>query len=810
MYLKKIKIWQVSFILLTFILISGCIPEPYPYPYRPASEIREEAQEISDSLQAYIEGWLDGDNPPEIPERLLPEGIVDAHSYRLLHPDSVEYDDIWAWRLAEPINLDSVHHSLPDPNVTYLLMGPALAPFGSSVHIEGEFPHCRFFSIQMSPPLSGEEYCYNRAFGPAEVSIADVDIDPLPGHDNPFRVGEDRDAENRSYHVTFDLRIGNAVELSDGDFAPPYRYPGNTRYGGLLQYQGPWGVDGGFDGIMPAHGEWNIGALWVRMYLPDGEDPLCGVDYPKVYYELPDGRDYFITANFDALIEHADSTVAAQETYTSPNAYIDISKGWLKSYGIIMNILCGYCQANGITHPDTMAKLREVDLGATGRSQFADPPRNYEAHSTVNNYTSYLGRFVRVDTGEVAVLTGKLPTFPDTKSGLSSMIDTDCRYFSIVGYDNDPFFEAPGSAINAIRDDQIIVDEYGNYMICYSRHDDRPENANEENKVTHVRWGPTMDLGLIIRIVTLGDLWNFEQSPNDPAIAWDVGNFASPTFDNTLLYQNWHRGYMDCYQPRLHIMRKEKFESLGDGFSVIDVPITVHDKSEVGLSDIIGSPIEASSENEEGDFAAINANDDDFDSYWASENLMTVEQTEWLAVDLGEEKRVSAIKISWVILAQAIEYEILGSVDSSSWFTIYETEEGIGGNEIIDNLHVDCRYIKLKMDRCVLYNYGIHNFEVHCPSCDCLISDEHAIEENPIRKQSDINIRVYPNPIEDFFSISSNIDIEKIEIYDIQGRLRNIDYDSDQIKIDGTKGVYLIRVETEEEVILKRIAKVSD
>ena len=756
-------------------------------------------------MEEYIEGWLDGNNPPQIPDSLIPEGITDAHSFKLIHPDSADAGDIWAYRYSKPINLDSIYPSLPDPNVTYLLMGPALAPFGSKVHIEGEFPHCRFFSIQMSPPLSGKEYNYDRAFGPAEVSIADVDIDPLPGHVNPFRIGSNRNAAQRSYNVTFNLKIGDPVALSNGNFAPPYRYPGNERNGALLQYQGPWGVNGGFGGITPGDGEWNIGNLWVRIYAPDSTDPLGGVSSPRVYYELPDGRKYFITANFDPLIEQANTTVPAQESYTSTNENIDIDNGWLKSYGVLMNILCGVAQSNGWMHPDTMAKIREVDLGATGRSQFADPPRDYEAHATVNNYTSYLGRLVRVDTGYVAVLTGKLPTFPDTRAGLNTMQNAQCRYFSICGYDNDPFY-APGSAVNAVMDDQILLDEHRNYMICYSRPEDVPDNATNSNNVTWVNWGPTMDLGLIIRMVTLGSQWNFAYSPTSPKLPWSTCNLASPTFDSTLVYQNWHKGFMKCYLPRVHLMKKEDFEDLGNNFDVDDIPITVHNKSEIGLSDALNLPISSSSvKDNSAQYDPNNANDIDFDSYWSSQTLTTPEQTEWLTLDMGSVQKISAIKISWVFSAHASEYEILISSDSSIWNNCYQNINGNGGNDIIDGLQITGRYIKLKMNRCVLYNYGVHNFEVYSPSSDCLNGAIGGISD----KQKEGNhLQIYPNPTTGIVNVSSDeIQWKEIFIYQADGTLvKHMKY-KDSFEIPKYQGVFYIVFKNNKKTTLKKVLK---
>lgn len=782
--------------IISLLFWASCIPKPTEYPYRAADSIRNEAENISTELQKYIEGWMDGINPPEIPSALIPDGVTDVHSFTLADPNTVSADETWAYRYAKPINADTIYNSLPDPSVTYLLLGPALAPFGSKVHIEGAFPHCRFFSFQMTPPLSGEEYTYDRTFGPAEVSIVDVDIDPLPGHTNPFRIGADRNATQRSYHVVYNLEIGDPVALSNGQFTPPFRYPGNTRFGGLLQYQGQWGVEGGFGGITPGNGEWNVGNLWLRIYAPDGADPLGNVPPPKVSYELPDGRKYFIKANFDDFKEKVDKTVAAQETFTFPNSNLSLDLGWQKSYGVLMNILTGVAQVNNWSHPDSLEKIRAVDLGATGRSQFAPEPRNYETHATVNNYTSYLGKFVRLDTGQVAVFTGKLPTFPDTRLGLATMSNAECRYWSLVGYDNDPFFEAPGSAVNGIQDDQVQIDEDRNFVVVFSRSEDKPSNAILPNISSWAEWGPTMDIGFILRIVTLGDEWNFEQSPTAPSLPWETGNFASPTYDPTLINQNWHKGYMGCYLPRVHILPTKEFEALGTDFSAHDVPIMISNEFKVGLNDALNSPISASSKKDDtNQYAAKRANDDNFESLWVSQDLSNPCQEEWIEIDLGEPQNISGIKLSWGFLSQATEYQIEVSSDGISYEVIYETLDGDGGNDIISNLRdITAQYIKIKMSCALLFNYSLHTFEIYTPSMECF--------ENVMTETTEVAFEldrplIYPNPSDGFINVRSADPnrYDKINIYDFSGRLVSSMPFTNKFKLPTSSGVYILELQ---------------
>lgn len=112
-----------------------------------------------------------------------------------------------------PEDFSRLYGSSPDNHCTYLIL-QYLAPFGSRLVIDGEFPHCRFFNLQVSPPFD-PHYPHFAGFGNAEVPIVDVDIEPDPGHTNPFRVGANRHATQRHYQVNFRLEQGNMVQLNE-------------------------------------------------------------------------------------------------------------------------------------------------------------------------------------------------------------------------------------------------------------------------------------------------------------------------------------------------------------------------------------------------------------------------------------------------------------------------------------------------------------------------------------------------------------------------------------------------------------------
>jgi hypothetical protein len=550
------------------LALSGCIPEPVSYPHRPAADIRRQADANSRQLDAHIHAWLDGRASAKIPAALVPDGFGDVVDLRLAKPQDVRPEDLWVTRLAKPIDRNAVMNGLPDSNVTYLFLKVPFAPSGHRIVVEGEFPHARFFSWQITPPQDGIGYYPSRYFGSAEVPMTDADIEPLPGHTNPFRVGADRNATKRSYRAVFELRNGDPVALNPM-FKPPYRAlpgTGNRRVGSLLIYQGPWGKTGPFGiRVSTSPGEWEMGALWGRIYAPDrSRGPFGGVALPRVWFETSRGERYVMLGNASKFEQRAHATMPARtEAPADPKDWHGPNTGWGKSFGIVLSILEGSARAWKWSTPEQMAKIRKVDLGATGRGQNQPPPHNYEPHATTATHNTYLGRFMSIGAGKVVVLTGRMPTFPDTRSGATRMTAAQVRYWSICGYDNNMFAKLPGAAIHCAMDDEIALDADRRYVIVYSRPQDRPRNANRAVGVTWIDWGPTNELGLMIRWKTVRPEWSFAKSPDEINLPWRTTALSSPQYDPKLLYTNDWNGFMGDYLPRVHDMTTAEFETLG-------------------------------------------------------------------------------------------------------------------------------------------------------------------------------------------------------------------------------------------------------
>lgn len=787
-----------TIILSTILLLNACLPSADPYPYRPPGDVTAEAQAWSDSLEEYIELWVQGLVSDSIPDHLIPQGVSDSKNFYLKNPDAVSAAETWAYRYARPINKDSLYAGIPDPKVTYLYLGTALAPFGSKLIIEGEFPRCRFFSIQITPPLNGIEYYAQRQFGTAEVSVVDVDIEPMPGHTNPFRVGADRQATERSFRYSFELAAGDPTSLNGPAHIYPYRHNINTRTGALLSYQGPLGHKTLVGTPLAVPGDWDLGALWLRIYEPDeGAGPLGGVPMPKVYFELPNGARYFIGSDFSALQSRGDKTIANRVTITQPNPYFGPQVGWFKSWGITRSILSGVCQANGWSRPDSSARIRDIDLGWTGRGEFQPAPGNIEPHATTNNYASYLGRKVAVPPGMVAVLTGRLPTFPSTRNGEPVMQPGEVRYWSICGIDDDPLSPLPATTIHAISDDDVVIDENRNYIIAYSRQTDRPTNATAANGVSWVDWGTQSDMGLLMRWVNVAPDWRFAYAPQEHNLDFSRSDWAGALYDSTLIGINWRNGFMRCFLPRIHYMSKSEFEALGNDLDAEKIPVWVdNDYTRPGAADsqmgfvTAASTLDGSVANQ-----PANCNDGNLQTAWSS---AFGQAQNWVQVDLGAVKKISAVKLHWDWIFFGKAYQISVSNDQSNWADIASTVNGDGAVDLYSHLQgVEGRYVRLELSNFNIAYYRLLELEVYTADCRC----EAPVTGAPMPIPIALDLRIYPNPaagrfVAELVGLSQTYSEVAYTLYNLSGKAVWRQKGGLRQEIDTTylpKGIYLLQ-----------------
>ncbi len=577
-----------------------------------------------------------------------------------------------------------------------------------------------FFSLQISPPLNGVEYYAQRQFGTAEISVADADIEPLPGHTNPFRLCANRNATYRSYKLEFELTTGDPVALNNSAHVFPYRTENsNTRKGALLVYQGPLGHKTVVGTPLETPGDWNLGCLWIRIYEPDTDKgAMGGVNMPKVYFELPTGEKYFIGSDFSKLQDRADLTIPNRVTNPNPNENFGPETGWFKSWSITRSMLTGVCQVNGWNRIDSGARVREIELGWTGRGEFQPAPGNYEPHATVNNYASYLGRRMTVEPGKIAVLTGRLPTFPSTRNGEAVMTAGEVRYWSICGIDDDPLSPLPATTIHGIADSEVQIDANRNYVIAYSRANDRPANATEANGVSWVDWGTQSDMGLLIRYVNIDPEWTFDYSPQEHHLDFSHSDWAGTLYDSTLIGLNWRNGFMKCYLPKIHYLTKTEFEALGNNVHAEMIPAWVDGSLNATVNEARICSITASSFL---DTIAVNlahnVNDGLTNTAWSS---AFGQQSGWIKVDLDTVKIISAIKLNWDWILFGKNYTLETSFDDVNW-TVFATATNENGQiDLYKNLqNVNGRYVRLHLTQQNIFYYRLLEFEVYTNDCNC-------------------------------------------------------------------------------------------
>jgi hypothetical protein len=566
---------------------SALVPAPPAYPFGERAELISQAQCLSDALDRYVAAWLDGRAPADLPAEFLPPGVnlKDFPRWRLHKPGELSAEQQWGVRPARPINTQQAAGFFPDPNVTYIVLPAMLLPFGHRVVVEGEFPHARFFNLQVTPSFDPASYHYDGGIGVGEVPIVDVDIEPLPGHVNPYRVGARRDATRRGYRVTFNMAIGDPVALNAA-FRPPYfRDSGNKsnqRIGGGILFQGPWGSKGvGGHG----RGHWDAGQLWVRLYRPDAaKGAFGGVSLPRVRFETKDGRAYFLAPDIEPFSKRSNALVPVaatppMEPTADPKRRYGPQHGWYKQAGIFRAVIGGLAINTGL---GAQEYVRLLDKGVAARGYDLPPPNNYEQSATSATYIDYLVRGMALGNNKVVVLTGKLPTFPATRGGDTVMRAAQMRYWSLTGYEVPDGWsvlrtlfgsQRPiGIAAHAVMDEDLVLDRERRYMVVLSRAQDRPANATAANGVTWVDWGPSSEISWTLRWLTVGPEWTAPNAPTPQKLGTKT-DWASADFDVRAISQNTHDGALGEYLPRLHYMSRAEFEQLGSDINAQRVPL---------------------------------------------------------------------------------------------------------------------------------------------------------------------------------------------------------------------------------------------
>lgn len=399
-----------------------------------------------------------------------------------------------------------------DYHMSYFHWGyPPELPEGTKILIEGDFPHARYFSFHISPPWDGVNKTWRGGRGAPTLQILDEDIDPDPGHVNPFRPGADRNTKNRHFHVTFELRDGNAVTLNPQAAVPPYRAPGNTRIGGLRTGgNGEYGPYIEYYLYVPDHFEKSGGVdLPVIRIQKPGEEPVLAPPIQDIYF-----RDNILGKPHEWVQPYApeenpclDNGMAQKDweqwqlrerfvksvlaSAPPPGIYDPRAESrklpggellQLKDFGVV-RFACTFA----MPIEEARKKCPAVDL-RYHRGPDLPPPGNDPHTNGRDSMTEYLQTFASLRPGEVLLFEGKAPKTPKTSKGSNvAEPSPELRHWSLCTYVGSKKVPTVVT-VGCVLDEEAVLDKKGKFKIVFSTPADKPSNARPECAMTWMPW----------------------------------------------------------------------------------------------------------------------------------------------------------------------------------------------------------------------------------------------------------------------------------------------------------------------------------
>lgn len=351
------------------------------------------------------------------------------------------------------------------PDLATRYLGAAIpVPPGGSLEITGEFPHARYMSLQT----------YSLGLQSAS-NLKDEAIDPDPGSVNPFRVGADRTATNRTYTV----RVISGREPSSGG-------PANTLYNNS--------TDGS---------KWGFG-LAYRIYLPDvGTGPFGGVAAPAITIVLADGTRIPLPTCPDPLPDLMPATtLLASLGLDLPLPPLGLLAPRQPHFMRYVNVAQTYAtdvtenEYTSSTLTPAIAKLTGLLPGGLGE----------------NADNKYVYAYLTQEYGKVVLLRGKMPTTPRTVQGVATTTGGEqMRYWSMCTANRTT------QTYGCVHDESVRVDRNGYFTIAVSTAANRPANAVDACGISWLPWGldpkgivymrnmlPRADLGYAVQDATYG------------------------------------------------------------------------------------------------------------------------------------------------------------------------------------------------------------------------------------------------------------------------------------------------------------------
>jgi hypothetical protein len=404
----------------------------------------------------------------------------------------------------------------PDQGSTYFV-GQFHLPKGASLTIRGEFPHARYFSYTVAAQLG------NGQLGNGDF-LRDNEIQPDEGSHNPFHRTSHRDVTPRKY----------ILKLVQGDAPPREERPHNTLY-------------------TSSDSEDAAIHLALRHYIPDaGYDGTGNAELrqsqiyglPEVVLNLPDGTQLTGPAMCKALRCSKDGE----------------SHGY--SLGDWLSLVKGSSDPTNAPAVPTPAFQRfwDTNYNVTG-SFVTDPakrvqqyPPNSEGGFANNPDTIYLTASFSLYFGQVVVIRGKMPTHPKTRHHQETWpLDAQVRYWSVTTGGSAP----SGAGWASVFDEEVPLDEHGNFTLVMSWPEDRPKNATKENGVAWIDFGNGE--GHYIGARSWVNVVYFRYMNPNPDWPHSPAKIPVPTQEQPIPQD---AAVMQEYYPRAIYMSKADFETL--------------------------------------------------------------------------------------------------------------------------------------------------------------------------------------------------------------------------------------------------------
>ncbi|MCU7959116.1 MAG: hypothetical protein KZQ58_03770, partial [gamma proteobacterium symbiont of Bathyaustriella thionipta] len=518
-------------------------------------------------------------------------------------------EDSAAWKASGYLN-----HAKGEPpgNSYFLWRYDEPLPEGTKILLEGDFPHARMMSFQVSAPWQQDLPYMGDGTGIHEVPLLDVDIEPDPGSSNPFRPGADRNTRWRHYHVTFVLKDGDPAVLNPDAMRPPYRAAGNLRVAGTRS--GKYGKRGP--------------VLWMRIYLPDGHDAYAGVSPPVIRIQRPGEAPILapITREVELNINRTDAgdySIKENPAFANGRSKREQeSLQWLREWA-----QKGLEQAGKPTQTDTLVRrffsapdgrlrliklddpaffigwlkhIRDADFCSGhlpklyaylyGKGHERPPPANDSHSSGQNLYNSYLTSAVSLKPGEILVFHGKAAATPHTLGGDARMTAaTQLRYWNITLQAGHPQRLTP---VVDISDEEVILDDQDFYTIAIGRPEDRPANADAAHGISWRDWPAGDALAVSIRMMSTNtNTWKYAPQ----LISWLDTDYC----DNNKWPQAVEQR-MKEYAPEGRYLSVAQVSALAQGKNWQQVVNSVAVKHHVPASSLNSSDIPASSGSHSG------------------------------------------------------------------------------------------------------------------------------------------------------------------------------------------------------------------